>query len=78
MFSREVDRSKPRSYGCRLRYLRVDVPIVRSSDYALCKSRTERLVDLLTKVGAEKYLSGPSARGYLETWRFREAGIGLE
>lgn len=60
------------------RYLAIDVPIVRSSDYAPRGSSTERLVNLLVGLGATSYLSGPTAKSYLEPWRFRAAGIRLE
>ena len=36
---------------------------------------SERLVALCKAAGATDYLSGPSARGYLDEWRFREAGV---
>jgi hypothetical protein len=39
--------------------------------------KTERLVSLCRQVGATEYVSGPSARDYLEESLFREAGIGL-
>jgi len=59
-------------------YLGINVPIVRSSDYAPCGSGTERLMDLLTRLGATSYLSGPTAKSYIDTSRFQEAGIRLE
>jgi hypothetical protein len=39
--------------------------------------RQVRLLDLLGKVGAGTYVSGPSARSYIEPERFIEAGITL-
>lgn len=39
--------------------------------------KTERLVGILEKVGATKYISGPSARSYIEEPMFAEAGIEL-
>lgn len=41
-------------------------------------NRTERLISILQKVGATEYLSGPSARNYLEEGRFSAAGISLQ
>ncbi len=41
-------------------------------------SGTDRLLHLLTALGATDYLSGPSARDYLEEDRLREHGICLE
>jgi hypothetical protein len=41
-------------------------------------ARTERLIHILEQVGATRYLSGPSARDYIEREKFDEAGIRLE
>ncbi len=49
-----------------------------SSEFILNGSKTERLIDLLKKVGANIYISGPAGRSYLDEKLFREAGIGLE
>ena len=40
--------------------------------------KTERLVQILTRVGADHYISGPAARDYIEAERFEAAGITLE
>lgn len=47
-------------------------------DYSPEGYRTERLIDLLKKSGADKYISGPSAKNYLVENRFEEEGIKLE
>jgi hypothetical protein len=39
--------------------------------------KTERLIGILEKVGATKYISGPSARDYIDEPMFLEAGIEL-
>jgi hypothetical protein len=49
-----------------------------SMDYVVEQGRSERLVSLCRQAGATTYLSGPTARGYIEEDRFAEAGIGLE
>lgn len=51
---------------------------LRASELEAQGTRTDRLVDLLTKVGATHYISGPSARDYLEEDTLRRAGITLE
>jgi WbqC-like protein family len=51
--------------------------ITRSSDYELCEGRAERIVSLCRQAGATRYLSGPSAREYLEPSAFSAAGIEL-
>ena len=40
--------------------------------------KTERLIQILKQVGAKHYISGPSARDYVEKEKFDEAGITLE
>jgi hypothetical protein len=51
---------------------------VRASELGVTGARTERLVRILEQVGATHYLSGPSARDYIEPAVFAEAKIGLE
>lgn len=48
-----------------------------SSDYPTSGDRTERLVNLCRLAGANEYLSGPSARAYIEDAQFQAAGIDL-
>jgi hypothetical protein len=40
--------------------------------------KTDRLIQILTKVGTTHYISGPSARDYIEQEKFEAAGITLE
>jgi hypothetical protein len=40
--------------------------------------KTDRLIQILQCVGATHYISGPSARDYIEPEKFEEAGIALE
>ncbi|MGQ9369467.1 WbqC family protein [Azospirillum sp. ST 5-10] len=58
--------------------LGVATPLRRTAELAAVGSKTDRLVDILTKVGATTYLSGPAAKAYIEVDKFRRAGIGLE
>ena len=48
-----------------------------SMDYPLIEGKTERLIDLCKKAGATDYLSGPSAKGYLDEELFAKEGMGL-
>jgi hypothetical protein len=59
-------------------YLQIDTPMMLSSELALAGSKTDRLIDLLKKLNATAYLSGPSADAYLDKEAFRRHGIGLE
>jgi hypothetical protein len=40
--------------------------------------KTDRLIQILTKIGATHYISGPSAQNYIEPEKFAAAGIVLE
>ncbi len=52
---------------------------LRSSELSgIQGTKTRRLIEILTRVGATHYISGPSARDYIEENLFREAGITLE
>jgi hypothetical protein len=59
-------------------YLDIATKIVLSSDYQVSGTKTARLLNLLRKLGATRYLSGPSAKNYLEEDLFRASSIGLE
>lgn len=48
-----------------------------SRSYAAQGQKTDRLLDILVKAGATSYLSGPSARDYIDANRFRDSGIEL-
>jgi hypothetical protein len=54
------------------------VHFLRSSELAVEGQKTDRLIAVLAKVGADHYLSGPSARDYIEDDKFKAAGIRLE
>jgi hypothetical protein len=58
--------------------LGIDTLITWSTDYEAVGSRTERLVSLCLAAGATRYLSGPSARSYLEVDQFEEHSIAVE
>lgn len=51
---------------------------LRSSELQSSGEKTDRLITLLSQVGATHYISGPSARSYIEAGKFDEAGITLE
>lgn len=59
-------------------YLDINTTLFLSSELALQGSKTERLIDLLKKLNATAYLSGPSADAYLDKALFRQNGIQLE
>lgn len=49
-----------------------------ASGLGLSSKRTDRLVEFCTTLKADHYLSGPSARNYIEENKFSEQGIKLE
>jgi hypothetical protein len=51
---------------------------MRSSEIAAIGKKTDRLIQILKHVGATHYISGPSARDYIEDDKFTAAGIPLE
>jgi hypothetical protein len=55
--------------------LGIATTITWSSEYHPREGRNERLIDLCVKAGATDYLSGPSARGYVDEAAFAEAGV---
>jgi hypothetical protein len=48
-----------------------------SRRFNVTSTRTERLVDLVTRLGATDYLSGPAARAYIQPELFAAAGVNL-
>jgi len=60
------------------KYLKINTPIVMSSEYPVVGSKTIRLINLLKELGATSYLSGPTAKDYMDEDLFRENGVRLE
>jgi hypothetical protein len=58
--------------------LGIDTRLTWSMDYAAHGSKAERLISLCEASGATHYLSGPSARDYIDPAVFSNAGIELE
>lgn len=48
-----------------------------SREFELDGRKLDRLLDLVQQSGATSYLSGPSARDYIDEGRFRDAGVEL-
>jgi len=56
-------------------YLGIETRISNSWDYDVQDGKTERLVWLCKQAGGSEYVSGPSAKSYLNEEYFRDAGI---
>ncbi len=52
--------------------------IVRDTDYPSHGGKTERLLGIARAAGADRYLSGPSARAYFDEAAFTAAGVAVE
>jgi len=65
---------------CRwlMQMLDIHTPTMMSRDLKLTGKKTERLVDLFRKIGATRYLSGPSASAYLDVELLERNGIQVE
>jgi WbqC-like protein family len=49
-----------------------------SMDYCLVEGKNERLIELCKQCGTSTYISGPSARGYIDEGKFENEGIIVE
>lgn len=58
-------------------YLEIGTMISNSWDYVLPEGRSERLAGLCRQAGATEYISGPSARDYLDEQVFTDLGIAV-
>jgi hypothetical protein len=58
--------------------LGITTPVVDAAPYVTAVDRSERLVELCQAMGAGAYLSGPSARDYLDPKPFADAGIRID
>jgi hypothetical protein len=70
-FTIDLTKEIARTLGLATRFL-------RSSELDVQGQKTDRLLEILKPLGATHYVSGPSARDYLEEDKLRAAGISLE
>ncbi len=59
-------------------FLGITVDFSDSRDYSLSGKKLDRLLDLLVKVGADTYVSGPAAKDYIIEGEFKKNNISLE
>jgi hypothetical protein len=57
--------------------LKIKAKISWSMNYRLIEGKTERLIDLCKQAGATEYISGPSAKGYIDEELFKAERIEL-
>ena len=60
------------------RYYGIETRIIQSRKLDVMGAKTERLINILKKVGATSYLSGPAAKDYLDENLFSQNKIRLE
>jgi hypothetical protein len=60
------------------RLLGVHTRFVRDTAYPAQGKKTERLLAIIRAAGADRYLSGPSAKSYLDEGLLADAGIAVE
>lgn len=58
-------------------YLGIDTRITDCCDYRLAEGKTERLASLCIQAGGTEYVSGPSAKDYIDETVFEQSGIKL-
>jgi hypothetical protein len=58
--------------------LGIRTEIISSRDLKARGARNERLVNICQEVGANRYVSGPAAKSYIDEAEFARAGIDLE
>lgn len=58
-------------------FLGIRTQFADSASFKLMSKKQDRVIDLLKAVGATTYISGPSAKSYLEPTRFEGEGIEL-
>lgn len=59
-------------------YLNITTPFIHSRDLQVSGVKTDRILQILQRVGATSYLSGPAAKVYLDETLLRENGFELE
>lgn len=60
------------------KYFGISTALAHSSEFETFGRGTDRLIKMLTAIGATTYVSGPNAKAYLDETLFLEAGIRLE
>lgn len=75
---RTINRLNTRLIRLVCAYYGIKTLMIESKTYNLTGAKTDRLIDLLKKTGADCYLTGPNAKNYLDEKKFKDNGIKLE
>src|SRR5258708_4212120 len=58
-----------------LRCLDIETPIVKASDYEFAGAKSDLVLDMCVKLGAELYIFGAQGRNYADSDKFRSRGV---
>jgi hypothetical protein len=61
-----------------MRFLGIRTKISLSSDYIIEGCTSDKIMNICLQSGAQEYLSGPSAKSYLDLYAFNKAGINVK
>jgi hypothetical protein len=61
-----------------MRWLDLDIPVVRESELGVTGEGTQRLVNVCRAMGADTYVSGVGGKNYMNEGLFREHGVTLQ
>jgi len=61
-----------------MRWLDIDIPVIRESDLGVSGESTERLVNVCKAVGADTYVSGAGGKNYMDEKVFARQGVAVE
>ncbi len=57
--------------------LELDVDVLKSSELGVTGQKTDLLIDICKKTGADTYLQGSGGRDYVEVEKFQDAGLNV-
>ena len=57
--------------------LELDVDVLKSSELGVKGQKTDLLIDICNKTGADTYLQGSGGRDYVEVEKFQDAGLNV-
>ena len=60
------------------KWLNISTPISPSTQWKSHGAKSQKLIALCKSIGADRYLSGPAAKNYLDEKMFNDAGIAVE
>jgi len=61
-----------------MKWLDIDIPVVRESQLAVVGEGTQRLVGVCKAMGADTYVSGAGGKAYMDEKLFSEQGVALQ